>query len=48
MRAFVIAMLLALAIASPVAAAPDTSLGLAADAPVYLALGDSLAFGTGA
>lgn len=48
MRAFFIAMLLALAIASPAAAAPNASLGLADDAPVYLALGDSLAFGTGA
>ncbi len=47
LRAILIAMLLALASAGATAT-PDTSLGLAAGAPVYLALGDSLAFGTGA
>ncbi len=47
-RAILIAMLLTIAHAGATTAAPDPSLGLASDAPIYLALGDSLAFGTGA
>jgi lysophospholipase L1-like esterase len=48
MRALLAALLLALAAATPATAAPERSHGLAAGAPVYLALGDSLAFGIGA
>jgi lysophospholipase L1-like esterase len=48
MRALLAALLLALCAIAPAAAAPAPSVALADDAPVYLALGDSLAFGTGA
>jgi lysophospholipase L1-like esterase len=48
MRALLIATLLTLVTASPAVATPVASSGPADDAPVYLALGDSLAFGVGA
>lgn len=48
MRALLAALLLAIVTISPAGAAPDASFGLVEDAPVYLALGDSLASGVGA
>ena len=48
MRALLAALLLLIVAITPAGAAPGASFGLAADAPVYLALGDSLALGIGA
>ena len=48
MRTLLAALLLAIVAIAPAGAAPGAAPGLVEDAPVYLALGDSLAFGTGA